>query len=64
MTIAILNIVRAIPMYARVLHSELSVSVVQLASTSFAFVQYQGCYYCSNVFMFTKQVDNLCYCDY
>ena len=36
MTIAILNIVRAIPMYARVLHSELFVSVVNLAFTSFA----------------------------
>ena len=36
MTIAILNSVRAIPMYARVLHSELSVSVDDLASTSFA----------------------------
>ena len=36
MTIAMLNIVRAIPMYARVLHSELFVSVVNLASTSFA----------------------------
>ena len=36
MTIAILNNVRAIPMYARVLHSELSISVDDLASTSFA----------------------------
>ena len=36
MTITILNIVRAIPMYARVPLSELSVSVDDLASTSFA----------------------------
>ena len=36
MTITILNNVRAIPMYARVLHSELSVLVDDLASTSFA----------------------------
>ena len=36
MTITIFNIVRAIPIYARVLHSELFVSVVNLASTSFA----------------------------
>ena len=36
MTIIILNIVRAIPMYVRVTHSELFVSVVKLASTSFA----------------------------
>ena len=35
MTFAILNIVRAIPIYARVPHSELFVSVVTLASTSF-----------------------------
>ena len=36
MTITILNNVRAIPMYARVPHSELSNSVDDLASTSFA----------------------------
>ena len=36
MTVAILNIVRAIPIYARVLYSGLFVSVVNLASTSFA----------------------------
>ena len=36
MTIAILNNVTAIPMYARVLHSELFVSVVNLVSISFA----------------------------
>ena len=36
MTIAILNIVNAIPMYARGLHSGLFVSVVNLPSTSFA----------------------------
>ena len=36
MTIAILNFVRAIPMYAGVLHSELSVPVNDLASVSFA----------------------------
>ena len=36
MTVAILIIVRAIPIYARVLHSGLFVSVVNLASTSFA----------------------------
>ena len=36
MTIAILNIVRAIPIYTRVPHSGLFVSVVNLASTSFA----------------------------
>ena len=36
MTIAILNNVRAIPMYARVLHSESSIFVGVLASTSFA----------------------------
>ena len=36
MTIAILNNVRAIPMYARVPHSELSIFVGVLASTSFA----------------------------
>ena len=36
MTIAILNIVRVIPMYARVPQSELFVSVVNLGSTSFA----------------------------
>ena len=36
MTITILNNVRAIPMYARVWHSELSISVDDLASTSFA----------------------------
>ena len=36
MTITIFNIVRAIPKYARVLHSELSVLVDYLASTSFA----------------------------
>ena len=35
MPVAILDIVRAIPMYARVLHSELFVSVDDLASTSF-----------------------------
>ena len=34
MTISILNIVSAIPMYAKVLHSELFVSVDDLASTS------------------------------
>ena len=36
MTIAILNNVRAIPMYARVPHSELSNFMGVLASTSFA----------------------------
>ena len=36
MTITILNNVRAIPMYARVPHSELSILVDDLASTSFA----------------------------
>ena len=36
MTTAILNIVKVIPIYARVLHSGLFVSVVNLASTSFA----------------------------
>ena len=36
MTITILNNVRAIPMYARVLHSDLSISVDDLASTSLA----------------------------
>ena len=36
MTVAILNTVKVIPIYARVLHSELFVSVVNLASTSFA----------------------------
>ena len=36
MNIAILNSVRAIPMYARVPHSELSISVDDLAPTSFA----------------------------
>ena len=36
MTVAILNIVRAIPIYARVPHSGLFVSVVNLASTFFA----------------------------
>ena len=36
MTIAMLHIGRAIPMYARVLHSELFVSVDDLVSTSFA----------------------------
>ena len=36
MTVAILNIVRAIPINARVLHSELFVSVVNLVSSSFA----------------------------
>ena len=36
MTIAILNNVRAIPMYARVPHSEPSIFVGVLASTSFA----------------------------
>ena len=36
MTIAILNNVRAIPMYARIPHSELSIFVGVLASTSFA----------------------------
>ena len=36
MTITILNNVRVIPMYARVLHSELSISVDDLASTPFA----------------------------
>ena len=36
MTITILSIVRAIPMYARVPHSELFVSADDLASTSFA----------------------------
>ena len=35
MTIAIVNSVRAIPIYARVLHSELFVSVVDFTSTSF-----------------------------
>ena len=35
MTITILNIVRVIPMYAKVLHSELFLSVDDLASTSF-----------------------------
>ena len=36
MTIGMLNNVRAIPMYARVLHLELSILVGDLASTSFA----------------------------
>ena len=36
MIIAILNNVRAIPMYARVPHSESSIFIVVLASTSFA----------------------------
>ena len=36
MTVAILNIIRAIPIYARVPHSGFSVSVVNLASTSVA----------------------------
>ena len=36
MTIAILNIVKAIPMYARVPHSESSIFLGILASTSFA----------------------------
>ena len=36
MTIAILNNVRAIPMYSKVPHSELFISVDVLASTSFA----------------------------
>ena len=36
MGIAILNIVKAIPMYARVPHSESSIFVGVLASTSFA----------------------------
>ena len=36
MTIAIINNVRAIPMYAKVPHSESSIFVVVLASTSFA----------------------------
>ena len=36
MTIAILNNVRAIPMYARVPHSKSSIFVGVLASTSFA----------------------------
>ena len=36
MTITILNNVRAIPMYARVLHSELSILVDDLTSTSLA----------------------------
>ena len=36
MTITMLNSVRTIPMYSRVLHSELSISVDDLASTSFA----------------------------
>ena len=37
MTIAMLNNVKAIPMYARVPHSESSISVGVLASSSFAF---------------------------
>ena len=36
MTVAILNNVRAIPMYAKVPHPESSIFVVVLASTSFA----------------------------
>ena len=36
MTIAILNNVRAIPMYAKVTYSESSIFIVALASTSFA----------------------------
>ena len=36
MTVAILNIVRAISIYTRVPHSGLFVSLVNLASTSFA----------------------------
>ena len=36
MTVAILNTVRAIPIYARVPHSGFFDSVVNLASTSFA----------------------------
>ena len=36
MTTAILDIVKVIPIYARVPHSELFVSVVNLASTSFS----------------------------
>ena len=36
MTIAILNNVRAIPMYAKVPHSESPIFIVVLASTSFA----------------------------
>ena len=61
MTITILNSVRAIPMYARVPHSELFVSVDDLASTSFALCNITLAtiiLMCSNVFMFTKQVDN------
>ena len=53
MTTAILNIGKVIPIYARVPHSGLFVSVLTLASIS-CFVQYQACYYCANVFMFTK----------
>ena len=57
MTITILNIVRAIPMYARVPHSELFVSVVDLASTSFALCNIK---HATIVLMclFTKQVYN------
>ena len=57
MTVAMLNIVRAIPIYVRVLHSGLFILVVNLASIS-CFVQYQVCYYCSNIFVFTKQVND------
>ena len=55
MTAAILSIVKAIPIYAKVPHSELFTSVFsfELASTS-CFIQYQTCYYRSNMFVFTK----------
>ena len=58
MTIAILNNVRAIPMYARVPHSELSIFVGVLASTSFALCNNKLATIVPNVFVFTEQVYN------
>ena len=58
MTVVILNIVRAIPMFARVPHSELFVSVVNLASTSFALCNIKVATIVLMYLCLQKQVDN------
>ena len=56
MTVAILSIVKAIPVYAKVLHSELFTSVFnfELASISYVLYNIKLATSCSNMFVFTK----------
>ena len=58
MTITVLNSVRDIPIYTRVQHSELSISVDVLASTSFVLCNIKLSIIVLMCLCFQMQVDN------